>query len=343
MERFIRQMWWKYIAVALLLASVAGGLLLPLGAGIIRLEPYLIKEQGVVRASVLGYHTHFEAADTRIWLRDRGTYYCIDSFKTLNQQELTLFLNTQQLPSGLRALDVVINNRIDGTIALREAVLLKTGTPDSNSYISCEPSVENNRASGISFPYREILYESIRNLFFHVPMWFGMLLLLLVSFVQSLRFLRTGKLSHDLMAASFVRAGLLFGVLGLLTGMVWANFTWGEPWPNDPKLNGAAMGVLIYFAYSILRGAIPDEIRRARLSAVYNLFAFVVFVIFIFIIPRLTDSLHPGNGGNPAFVKYDLDNTLRIFFYPAVIGWAGIGCWIAGLMARISSLENQKN
>lgn len=342
MERFIRQMWWKYTSVALLLASVAGGLLLPLGAGIVRLEPYLIKESGIVTVTIFGHHTHFNAEDTRIWLRDRGKYYCIDSFKASDQQQMLLYLDTRMLPSGQRALDLVVNNRHDGTIALREAVMLKTGTTDSIAPITCEPSVENNRASGISFPYREILYESVRNLFFHVPMWFGMLLLLLISFVQSIKFLRTGNLSHDLMAASFVRAGLIYGILGLLTGMVWANYTWGEPWPNDPKLNGAAMGVLIYFAYSILRGAIPDEIRKARLSAVYNLFAFVIFILFIFIIPRLTDSLHPGNGGNPAFVKYDLDNTLRFFFYPAVIGWAGLGCWIAGLMARISSLENQK-
>ena len=132
--------------------------------------------------------------------------------------------------------------------------------------------------------------------------------------------------------------GTLFGILGMLTGMFWATFTWGEPWSSDPKQNASAIGLLIYFAYFILRGSIQDEQQKAKISAVYNIFAFAALVPLLFILPRLTDSLHPGNGGNPGFNAYDLDSNLRKVFYTAVIGWTLLGFWIATIKIRYKLL-----
>src|SRR3546814_12218671 len=87
--------------------------------------------------------------------------------------------------------------------------------------------------------------------------------------------------------------------MGLLTGMVWANFTWGAPWPNDPKLNGAAITMLVYLAYMVLRGSIDEDQKRGRISAIYNVFAYPIMIALIYILPVMTDSLHPGSGGNP--------------------------------------------
>jgi len=124
--------------------------------------------------------------------------------------------------------------------------------------------------------------------------------------------------------------------------MIWAKNTWGAYWTNDPKLNSAAIGMLMYFAYIVLRSSIEDEEKRARVSAVYNIFSFPVFVVLIFILPRLTASLHPGNGGNPGFNSYDLDSKLRLVFYPAVIGWTLIGYWIADLAIRKELIKQKQ-
>src|SRR6185369_8468231 len=97
-----------------------------------------------------------------------------------------------------------------------------------------------------------------------------------------------------------------------------------------------AIGILIYLAYFILRSSVTDEVKRARISAVYNIFAYVMLIVFVMILPRLTDSLHPGNGGNPAFGKYDLDNNMRMVFYPAVIGWILFSCWILNVRNRMA-------
>jgi heme exporter protein C len=59
----------------------------------------------------------------------------------------------------------------------------------------------------------------------------------------------------------------------------------------------------------------------------------------VWILPRLTDSLHPGNGGNPAFGSYDMDNAMRAIFYPAVIGWTLLGVWVTSLRIRVRTLE----
>ena len=193
----------------------------------------------------------------------------------------------------------------------------------------------------VDVPALPILNESIRNLFFHVPMWFGMILILGISTFHSIRFLAKNQNNDDLRAMEASKVGLLFGSLGMLTGMVWAKITWGAWWVGDPRLNGAAITLLIYLAYLVLTSSFEDKGQRARVSAVYAVFAYVMLIVFLIVLPRLTDSLHPGAGGNPGFSNYDLDNTMRIIFYPAVAGWFIIGCWIINLRVRMRIIEDQ--
>ena len=134
----------------------------------------------------------------------------------------------------------------------------------------------------------------------------------------------------------------MFGVGARVTGMLWGKYTWGDWWPDDPKLHGAAITVLIYLAFFVLRSGIPDIEKRARISSSYNLFAFVLLVLFLIVYPRIAPSLHPGNGGNPGFNTYDLDSDLRKVFYFAIIGWILLGVWIAQLRTRIAKIHNKK-
>ncbi len=182
--------------------------------------------------------------------------------------------------------------------------------------------------------------DTLRNVFYHVGMWFAMLAIMTSSFIDSIRFISKGDIKYDLRADEGVRVGIFFGLLGIITGMVWATFTWGAPWTNDPHLNGAAVSLLVYFAYLVLRSAIHDEEKRARVSAVYNIFAFVILLVFVGILPRLsTDTMHPGSGdGNPAFG--DMDAQMRYVFYPALIGWILLSLWVLNLKIRARKIEN---
>lgn len=192
-------------------------------------------------------------------------------------------------------------------------------------------------------PRLPILHETIRNVYFHVPMWMAMLVVFGISVVYSIKYLATSREEYDLVAVESVNTGIFFYALGLVSGMLWAKFAWGEYWSNDPKQNSAAIAFLLYCAYLVLRNAIDEDQKRARISAIYNIFAFPIMIVLLFILPRMTDSLHPGNGGNPAFGRYDMDNNMRAVLYPAFIGWILISVWIATLRYRIRLIENKQN
>ena len=204
----------------------------------------------------------------------------------------------------------------------------------------------------MNVPHLPILNETIRNLYFHVAMWFSMMILFIVSFVYSIKYLSNSDYRNDIFAHHFAALGSFFGILGYTTGAIWVSVTWVTDQSQsigsvmrEPKLLGAAIALLIYGAYFVLRGSFTDIDKRARVSAVYNIFAFVMLFPSIWIIPRLVGSFHPrapgSNSGNPALKSEDLDSSMRLVFYPAVIGWTLLGVWIATLKIRIQLLKDK--
>jgi heme exporter protein C len=159
------------------------------------------------------------------------------------------------------------------------------------------------------------------------------------STVYAIRYLRNPTIKNDINSVEFANTGLVFGMLGIITGSIWANYAWGSPWHGDPKQNGAAITVLVYLAYFVLRSSLTNQEQKSRLSAVYNIFAFAAMIPLIFIIPRMMDSMHPGSGGNPGFNMYDLDSRMRTVFYPACAGWILLSWWIASIRVRIRLID----
>lgn len=189
------------------------------------------------------------------------------------------------------------------------------------------------------------LYQSIRNFYFHVPMWFGQMVLVSVSLIYSIKYLRNPQEKYDVYAAEYARTGIVLGSLGLITGAIWANFTWGTYWNNDPKQIGAAIALLIYLAYFVLRNSMTDPDKRNRVAAVYNIFAYCIYIPMIMILPRLVESLHPGGkgvDGNPGLGGDSLDAKMRVIFWPAVLGWTLFAVWITTLRIRYRFLEEKQ-
>jgi heme exporter protein C len=188
------------------------------------------------------------------------------------------------------------------------------------------------------------LQQSIRNLFFHVPMWIGMMILLGISVVYAILYLRNPSVKNDIYSTAYATTGTTFGFLGIVTGALWANYQWGQPWSGDPKQNGAAIAILIYLAYFVLRGSMTDDEKRARISAVFNIFAFFMLFPTLWILPRLTQSLHPGgqgSEGNPGLNPKDSTMAMRSVMYPAFIGWTLLGVWVTTLKIRTQLLTEK--
>ena len=191
-------------------------------------------------------------------------------------------------------------------------------------------------------PAKPILNETIRNLYFHVAMWMAMMITFIISLVYSIKYLRTNNQLFDIYALEYAKTGIVFGILGVLTGSIWARWTWGAFWSNDPKQLGAIIALLIYLAYLVLRNSMTDLDKRARIGAVYNIFAFAMLFPTIWIIPRMMESLHPGGMGNPALDTRDIDSRMRAIFYPAAVpGWTLLGVWITTLRIRLTVLSER--
>lgn len=204
----------------------------------------------------------------------------------------------------------------------------------------------------LAVPRLPALQETIRNLYFHVGMWAAMMTLFTCSVVQAIKYLRTNKLKYDIYARQYSSVGIVFGTLGYATGVIWMSYTWADPnnptsasfssVAREPKLIGTAVALLIYLAYHILRDSIQDMDKRARVSAVYNIFAYAMLFPTIWIVPRLLPSLHPGQEGNPALNLKDVSPAMRIVEFPAFIGWALLGVWITTLKIRLNLLKEKK-
>lgn len=189
-----------------------------------------------------------------------------------------------------------------------------------------------------------MLDHTIRNLFYHVPMWFTMILLLLCSWILSMMYLQKEAIQYHQWSYALAMSGIIAGLCGITTGMLWANVTWGAPWTRDPKLNGAAIGMLIYLGYWLLGSAIPNAQLNRKVSAMYNVFVFPIFFALIWVMPKLSNfSIHPGSGDTVGFNQYDLNNNMRTVFYPAIIAWFGLFLWISEMRVRISRLQNAQN
>jgi len=213
--------------------------------------------------------------------------------------------------------------------------------------------------AGLTFPVPDIggnLAQTSRNLFYHVPMWFTMYWLMGVSVFQSIQYLRSFDVHHDLLARESALTGIFFGFLGLFTGSVWSRVTWGEAipasdftawWAWDPKQTLALVAIMVYLAYFLLRSSFENQKDSAKISAIYNIFAAVSLIPLTLIIPKMIGGLHPGGSeGSPVFNTKDISTAFRIVFYPSIIGFICLGTWLTSLRFRLALLNlkiNEKN
>jgi heme exporter protein C len=343
-------MWWKYTAIGLILYTLVAGMIVPLKSGIESVTPGFAKTGETVTLQFSGYNTQFGlsvSTPTRVWLSfDEKNAIAGTAVKAIDDRNLEAqFTIPNRLPNGMESafLNIIVDHPVGGT-SLLPAGLEVRQVPELQGDESAwrnSPVGELHVQKGFSFPYQNVIYESIRNTYYHVPMWFALMFLCLGAVWQSIKYLRTGDRDADRKAVAYTEMAVLFGLLGLFTGMVWANYTWGAPWNNDIKQITTAIALLVYIAYFILRGSFDDLEKGARLGAVYNIFAFASLIPLLYIVPRMFASLHPGATGNPAFGSQDLDNTMRMVFYPAIIGWTLLGFWVGQLRARAMRLQER--
>ena len=199
----------------------------------------------------------------------------------------------------------------------------------------------------ITYPFIEALKHRIKNLNLHVPLHWTSFIAYLVSLIFSIKFLIKGNQESDIIASSAIRIGLIFTILGTVTGMIWAKFNWGAYWNWDPRQTTILVIMLIYFAYFGLRNSIDSIEKKAKLSAVYSIISFISVPVLMFIIPRLLPSLHPGgdNDGTTGPVistQADMvDSSLAFVFYLSISAFILLYFWLLSIDSRSKILEKK--
>ena len=187
-------------------------------------------------------------------------------------------------------------------------------------------------------PLAEGLGEYTRVLYFHVPVaWITVVAFTLGAIFSGL-FLKTRNLKYDMWAQAANHLGLTFGILATVTGSIWAKMSWGSFWNWDPRETSIFILLLIYAAYFALRSAVEQPERRAALSSVYDILAFVTVPFFIFIVPRIYESLHPDPIINEQG-KMHMNGKMLLVFLNSLFAYTSVFVWILIRRIKLIGIE----
>lgn len=190
-------------------------------------------------------------------------------------------------------------------------------------------------------PLVPMLEETTRVVYFHIPSAWVTVVALGWSMLHSILYLWKRDLRHDDHAAAAAELGLLFCIAATVTGALWAKAMWGAYWNWDPRETSIFFILLLYSAYLALRGSIEGDEKRARLSAIYSVAAFVAVPFLIFVVPRMYETLHPDPIINKTG-KIQMDPLIKWCFFAMLIGFTGLFSWLQNLRVRVARLERSR-
>jgi heme exporter protein C len=163
-------------------------------------------------------------------------------------------------------------------------------------------------------PRERTMGEVQRIFYFHVPAGWVAGLAFLVTVITGIMYLRTDDRKWDRVAKSSVEIGIVFALMNIISGSIWARPIWNTWWTWDPRLTTATITLLIYVAYLMLRQGIEDPERRARFAAVYGIVGFISVPITFFSI-RWWRTIHPvviGSGSPTAEGGFDMTSPMVV-------------------------------
>lgn len=153
--------------------------------------------------------------------------------------------------------------------------------------------------------------------YFHVSSaWVGMLSFV-VAAVAGGAYLRSGNKKWDIVSFAAVEIGIVFAILAIITGSIWARPIWNTWWTWDPRLTTTAIMTLVYIAYLMLRKGMDDPEKRARFGAVYVIVG-ALSVPLTFLSIRIFRTIHPVVIAAPGATSAAFDmapKMLQTFFF----------------------------
>ncbi len=166
-------------------------------------------------------------------------------------------------------------------------------------------------------PTERVMGDVQRVFYFHIGTAWTALLGFILAGVFSVIYLVKKDLKWDRLQVAAIEVSLVFFLITIVLGSIWARPVWNTWWTWDWRLTTAAVVELIYIAYFMLRQGIDDPDRRARFGAVYALVGSLSAPITFYVI-RLLRSIHPVviGGSNPdANGSFGMTADMRVAFF----------------------------
>ncbi len=204
--------------------------------------------------------------------------------------------------------------------------------------------IVNNPHTWYQFPMIPGLKEKAKIIFFHVPSAWLAVIAFLMTMIFGIRYLLKKNMDDDAKSLAALQLGMMFCILATITGSIWARFTWGSFWNWDPRETSIFVLLLIYGSLFALRSAIESEDKRARLSAVYSIIAFLTVPFFVFIMPRIMSGLHPGSAndtsGGPV-VDFEMNANMLIVFFTSLFSFTILFFWMWKIRYRTIIIKDK--
>ncbi len=160
---------------------------------------------------------------------------------------------------------------------------------------------------------------------------------------QGLYILISHDQKWDIIELAAVEISLVFFLIAIISGSIWARPSWGAYWTWEPRLTTAAILEMVYIAYLLLRQGMDDPDRRARFSAVYTLIGAISVPITFFSI-RLFRTIHPvviGSGAGAASGSFEMSSKMLITMFFALFTFSIIFVNLFWHRIRLGQLEKQ--
>lgn len=206
--------------------------------------------------------------------------------------------------------------------------------------------IVDNPVKWYEFPIIPGLEQNAKIIFFHVPTAWITVIAFLMSTIYSIKYLMKKNLDDDAKSYAAAQLGIIFCVLATVTGAVWAKFAWGSFWSWDPRQTSIFALLLIYGAWFALRSSIESDEKKATLSSVYAIIAFITVPFFIFIMPRIMTGLHPGSADDTnagPVIDFKMNANMQLIFYLSLIGFTILYFWMWSLGYKSIIFKNRIN
>lgn len=192
-------------------------------------------------------------------------------------------------------------------------------------------------------PTEVVMGDVQRVFYFHIGTAWTALLGFILAALFSVIYLITKDLKWDRYQVATIEVSLVFFLITIILGSIWARPIWNTWWTWDPRLTTAAITELIYIAYFMLRQGIDDPDRRARFGAVYALIGGLSAPITFFAI-RLFRTIHPVviGGTNPeADGSFNMTADMLVAFFFALFAFTIIFIDLFWNRVRLGVLQDK--